>query len=156
MLAAAAIGLYFGVPATQIDKALSGYVPQNNRSQLKETATNHLIVDAYNANPTSMMAALTNFRDMKVASKMVILGEMKELGEGSPEEHQKVVDFLRECRFEEVWLVGKRFAETHSSFRTFADVEEVKEAVRQDAPKGRYILIKGSNSMKLSQLAELL
>ena len=93
---------------------------------------------------------------MKVASKMVILGEMKELGEGSPEEHQKVVDFLRECRFEEVWLVGKRFAETHSSFRTFADVEEVKEAVRQDAPKGRYILIKGSNSMKLSQLAELL
>lgn len=156
MLAAAAIGLYFGVPVTQIDKALSGYVPQNNRSQLKETATNQLIVDAYNANPTSMMAALTNFRDMKVSPKMVILGEMKELGEGSLEEHQKVVDFLRECRFEEVWLVGKQFAEAHSSFRTFADVEEVKEAVRQDAPKGRYMLIKGSNSMKLSQLAELL
>lgn len=156
MLAAAAIGLYFGVPADRVDEALADYIPQNNRSQLKETATNRLIVDAYNANPTSMMAALTNFRDMKVAPKMAVLGDMKELGAGSQEEHRKVVDFLQECRFEDVWLVGEQFAGVHSSFRTFADVEEVKNAIRECVPQGYYILIKGSNSMKLSQLAELL
>lgn len=156
MLAAAAIGLYFGVPVSQIDEALAGYLPQNNRSQWKETATNHLIVDAYNANPTSMMAALTNFRDMKVVPKMVILGDMKELGPGSREEHQKVVNFLQECHFKEVWLVGEQFGNTNSSFRTFSDVEEVKRAIQQHSPTGGFILIKGSNSMKLSQLSELL
>lgn len=156
MLAAASIGLYFGVPASLIDEALAGYIPQNNRSQLRETAKNHLVVDAYNANPTSMMAALTNFRDMKVAPKMVVLGDMKELGAGSLEEHQKVVDFLKECSFSEVWLVGGQFAATRSPYRTFSDVEEVKKAIAQQMPEGKYILIKGSNSMKLSQLADCL
>lgn len=154
MLAAATIGLYFGVSADLIDEALAAYIPQNNRSQLKETAANRLIVDAYNANPTSMMAALTNFRDMKVAPKMVILGDMKELGTGSLEEHRKITDFLQECSFDEVWLVGDQFAAVGSSFRTFSHVEEVKETIRNHPLKGYYILIKGSNSMKLSQLAE--
>lgn len=156
MLAAAAIGLYFGVPISHIDEALAGYVPQNNRSQWKNTAMNHLIVDAYNANPTSMMAALTNFRDMRVVPKMVILGDMKELGTRSLEEHQKVVDFLQASSFEKVWLVGEQFADTRSSFRTFSDVEEVKSAIFQHVPIGFFILIKGSNSMKLSQLSECL
>lgn len=153
MLAAVAVGLHFGVSASQIDEALAGYVPRNNRSQWIETAANRLIVDAYNANPTSMMAALTNFRDMKVAPKMVILGDMKELGAGSREEHRKVIDFLKESSFQEVWLVGEAFASVQSSFRTFSDVEEVKKAIREQTPAGAFILIKGSNSMKLSQLA---
>ena len=105
-LAAVAIGRYFGVEDTKICHALSSYVPQNNRSQLVHTASNTLIVDAYNANPTSMMAALENFRQMEAAHKVAILGDMKELGEGSHEEHQKVVDFLKECGFERVMLVG--------------------------------------------------
>ncbi len=156
MLAAVTIGLYFEVTPQLIDEALSEYVPQNNRSQWKETAHNHLIVDAYNANPTSMMAALTNFRDMKVAPKMVILGDMKELGEGSLEEHRKVVDFLVTCGFEQVWLVGKEFAATETAFRQFVDVEEVKATVAAEKPEGYAILVKGSNSMKLSQLADCL
>lgn len=105
-LAAVAIGRYFGVEDTQICHALSSYVPQNNRSQLVQTESNTLIVDAYNANPTSMMAALVNFRQMEAEHKVAILGAMKELGEVSREEHQKVVDFLNECQFERVILVG--------------------------------------------------
>ena len=80
MLAAAAIGRYFGVSDDDISSALASYLPHNNRSQLKETADNKLIVDAYNANPTSMMAALKNFRQVEAPHKMVILGDMKQVG----------------------------------------------------------------------------
>lgn len=125
-LAAVAIGRYFGVEDTKICHALSSYVPQNNRSQLVHTASNTLIVDAYNANPTSMMAALENFRQMEAAHKVAILGDMKELGEGSHEEHQKVVDFLKECGFERVMLVGPEFGGTASSFEHYKDVKEVE------------------------------
>lgn len=153
MMAAATIGLYFGVNPAQIDKALSEYVPSNNRSQLQNTSHNHLIIDAYNANPTSMMAALKNFRDMAVHPKMVILGDMKELGECSANEHRRIVTFLDEVKFDKVWLVGDQFAsiDTVESHTTFSHVDEVIEAIRHEAIQGFYILIKGSNSMKLAQ-----
>ena len=156
MLAAACIGLHFGVTPEQVNHALEGYIPSNNRSQLEETADNHLIIDAYNANPTSMNAALTNFRDMEVAPKMAILGDMRELGESTDEEHQKVVDLLAASDIDVVWLVGEAFARTDSTFRKFADVEEVKAAIAQEKPHGYYILIKGSNGTKLYQLPPLL
>lgn len=156
MLAAATIGLYFGVSEEQVCHALSGYTPSNNRSQLEVTAHNRLIVDAYNANPTSMAAALKNFRDMTVERKMAILGDMRELGEVSLEEHQKVVDFLLTAGLDEVWLVGEEFGKTDCPFRKFADVEQVKAAIRQQMPENRYILIKGSNDIKLFQLPEML
>ena len=156
MLAAATIGLHFGVSPEQICHALSSYEPSNNRSQLTETAHNHLIVDAYNANPTSMSAALRNFRDMQVEPKMAILGDMRELGEQSEEEHQKVVDFLAEAHLDNTWLVGEAFAKTNTPLRKFADIEEVKAAIAADQPQGYYILIKGSNGIKLYQLPETL
>ena len=156
MLAAIAVGLYYEVDPQLINKALSGYEPTNNRSQLTETGHNHLIVDAYNANPTSMAAALRNFRDMEVGPKMAILGDMRELGDASAEEHQKTVDLIGECGFEDIWLVGEEFAKTDCPYRKFADVDKVKEAIVREAPKDFYILIKGSNSMHLSQLPELL
>lgn len=156
MLAAAAIGRYFGVSDDDISSALVSYLPHNNRSQLKETADNKLIVDAYNANPTSMMAALKNFRQVEAPHKMVILGDMKELGEASREEHQKVVDYLKECGFDRVVLVGPEFAAATHSFQTFQHVDEVLADIRMHKPQGYYILIKGSNSMKLSQLPEYL
>lgn len=156
MLAAAAIGRYFGVPDDDISSALASYLPHNNRSQLKETADNKLIVDAYNANPTSMMAALKNFRQVEAPHKMVILGDMKELGEASREEHQKVVDYLKECGFDRVVLVGPEFAAATHSYQTFQHVDEVLADIRMHKPQGYYILIKGSNSMKLSQLPEYL
>lgn len=156
MLAAAAIGRYFGVSDDDISSALVSYLPHNNRSQLKETADNKLIVDAYNANPTSMMAALKNFRQVEAPHKMVILGDMKELGEASREEHQKVVDYLKECGFDRVVLVGPEFAAVTHSYQTFQHVDEVLADIRMHKPQGYYILIKGSNSMKLSQLPEYL
>lgn len=157
MLAAVTIGHRFGVNNEQICNALADYVPSNNRSQLKITEHNKLIVDAYNANPTSMMAALTNFRDMKVSPKMAILGSMGELGDVSEIEHQKIADFIGQIGVENTWLVGEEFEKTETQLRKFHDVEEVKAAIKkEDMPKGYYILIKGSNSQKLYQLPEYL
>ena len=156
MLAAACVGLHFGVTPEQIDRALASYVPKNNRSELEVTAHNSLIIDAYNANPTSMGAAIANFRDMKADRKMAILGDMGELGAVSAEEHQRVADMLGQCGIDEVWLVGDEFGRTDCGFRKFKDVEEVKQAITDNRPEGFTILIKGSNSMKLSQLPEYL
>ena len=156
MLAAITVGYVNDVPFEEINQALEHYVPTNNRSQMTETKTNHLIVDAYNANPTSMKAAIDNFRLMEVSPKMAILGKMGELGDVSDEEHQRVVDMLKEANFNEVWLVGEEFQKLDSPFRTFANVDEVKAAIAEHQPQGRYILIKGSNSVKLFQLPELL
>jgi len=155
-LAAIAIGCRFGVPEEDICEALDNYIPSNNRSQLTETADNHLIVDAYNANPTSMQAALENFRLMEVPHKMAILGDMKELGEGSTEEHRQIVSLLTTLRLEKVILIGAEFGKVKENFEHYPDVEAVKEIFAQNKPKGKYVLIKGSNSMKLAQLKEIL
>lgn len=156
MLAAATIGLYFGVTPAQIDEALTGYIPQNNRSQLEKTEKNQLIIDAYNANPTSMMAALKNFREMKVEHKFALLGDMRELGIGSQEEHQKIVDYIKECQFEQVWLVGQEFPKTNNSYRQFENVDQVIAAVQNEDVQGYNILVKGSNGIKLSKVVEWL
>ncbi|MBR1551295.1 MAG: UDP-N-acetylmuramoyl-tripeptide--D-alanyl-D-alanine ligase [Muribaculaceae bacterium] len=156
VLAAVTVGLHFGVDAAAIDAAIEGYVPSNNRSQLTHTAHNHLIVDAYNANPTSMAAALANFDVMQVSPKMAILGEMRELGDSSREEHEKMVSALRRYGFDKVWLVGDEFAAIDCPFRKFHDVAEVKAAIAECGPQGYYILIKGSNGNRLFQLPELL
>ena len=155
-LVAIAIGCYFEVPAEAICEALNNYIPSNNRSQLTETADNHLIVDAYNANPTSMRAAIENFRLMEVPDKVAILGDMKELGEGSVEEHRQIVELLATCNFEKVILIGEEFGKVKENFEHYPDVEAVKQIFSKDKPKGKFILIKGSNSMKLAQLKEIL
>lgn len=157
-LAAACIGTYFEVPSNDICDALAEYTPSNNRSQLTITKDNKLVVDAYNANPTSMKAALDNFRLIKADHKMCILGQMGELGDVSEEEHQKVIDLIGEGDFEQVWLVGDNFAKTRhpANYRLFANVEEVKTAISTQKPQGFLILIKGSNSNKLVQTVELL
>ena len=156
LLAAIAVGINFGVDRKKICAALEAYTPSNNRSQMTITEKNHLVVDAYNANPTSMQAALDNFRRMEVPHKMAILGQMGELGADSDAEHRQLVADLEASGFEEVWLVGDNFADIPCAFRKFHDVEEVKTAIREQQPEGRYILIKGSNSNKLFQLPELL
>ena len=155
-LVAIAVGCRFEVPAEAICEALNGYIPSNNRSQLTETENNHLVVDAYNANPTSMMAALENFRLMEVPHKVAVLGDMKELGEGSVEEHRKIVAFLGECGFEKVILVGAEFGKVNTNFEHYPDVEAVKAIFAENKPKGKFMLIKGSNSMKLAQLKDIL
>ena len=156
LLAALAVGINFGVDRKQICAALENYTPSNNRSQMTVTAQNHLIVDAYNANPSSMQAALENFKLMEAQHKMVIIGDMRELGDVSAEEHQRIVDYLSTIDLETVWLVGEEFGKTKCDYRKFRDVEAVKAAIASEHPEGHYILIKGSNSMKLYQLPELL
>ena len=156
MLAAATIGRTFGVEVDSINRALAAYEPKNNRSQLMETDDNKLLVDAYNANPTSMRAAIENFRDMKVERRMVILGDMGELGESSWKAHQAIADLLVESGFEHVWLVGPKFKAARHPFRTFDSVEQVKKALGIKKPKGYYILIKGSHSTRLYDLPDFL
>lgn len=159
MLAAITIGYVNNIPFEQINHALENYVPSNNRSQMTVTEHNHLVVDAYNANPTSMKAAIDNFKLMEVSPKMAVIGKMGELGDVSEEEHQKVVDMLADARFDKVWLVGDEYAATNRATLTaqlFHDVEEVKAAIASDQPQGYYILIKGSNSNKLFELPDLL
>ena len=156
LLAAIAVGINFGVDRKKICAALEEYTPSNNRSQMTVTAKNHLVVDAYNANPTSMMAALENFSLMQAEKKMAILGQMGELGADSDKEHRLMINFLESAGYDEVWLVGDNFLDIPCPFRKFHDVEEVKTAIQEHCPEGYYILIKGSNSNKLFQLPELL
>lgn len=156
LLAAVSVGLHFGVAPAQIDDALAAYRPTNSRSELEQTAHNSLIVDAYNANPSSMAAALDNFDLIEADHKMLILGDMRELGDASLEEHQRIADRLAQYPAADVWLVGEEFARTQSPFRKFRDVAEVKAAIAQNPPQGRCILIKGSNSTRLHELPALL
>lgn len=161
VLSAITVGLHFGVSPSQINHALENYIPRNNRSEFRHTEHNKLIVDAYNANPTSMAAALENFRLMEVPNKMVILGEMRELGTESPQEHQRIIDMLSTLPVEEIWLVGTNFATTNREALTtphivFENVEQVKEHLSHYPISDRTILIKGSNGTKLFQLPEIL
>lgn len=156
MLAAISVGLYLGVSADEANRALANYVPSNNRSQLEETAHNKLIMDAYNANPTSMSVALNNLNDMEVPHKMAILGDMLELGAASAEAHQAIVDQLSRLSLDEVWLVGPEFARTRCAFRKFNDVDEVMAQLQNQCPEGRYILVKGSHGIRLDKLSQYL
>jgi len=156
LLAAVAVGVNFEVDRKAICHALENYKPTNSRSQLLETAKNRLVVDAYNANPSSMEAALQNFRMVEAPRKMAILGDMRELGAASAEEHQRIVDLIGESGIDLVWLVGGEFAHTNSPYRKFKDVDEVKAAIAAEHPAGYTILVKGSNSTRLHELPALL
>ena len=163
VLAAVAAGLHFGVAPEDIDAALEEYQPSLGRSEYRRTEANELIVDAYNANLTSMTAALDNFARIEHPHKMVVLGDMKELGTASEGAHRTVVRQALECGAQTLWLVGPEFAkaasqsdETGVEVRTFEDVEAARRALGEQKPTGRLILIKGSNSTRLHQLPELL
>jgi UDP-N-acetylmuramoyl-tripeptide--D-alanyl-D-alanine ligase len=152
VLAAITIGDYFGVSADQIKNGLENYVPQNNRSQLTVTDKNKLVVDTYNANPTSMRAAILNFAQMDVNQKTLILGDMLELGDQSQEEHQIIVDLLQQNRLKNVLLVGNVFKMTRNSYPCFERVEELIGYVREHPFTNNYILIKGSRGIKLEKV----
>ena len=154
VLAAVAVGINFGVERKKICEALEHYVPTNNRSQLIDTGRNRLIIDAYNANPSSMMAALDNFCQMSASHKMAILGDMRELGSDSEREHRRIAEALRKSGIEEVWLVGDEFAKAGSGYRLFKNVDEVKAAAAKEQIADRLILIKGSNGTRLFELTQ--
>lgn len=158
--AASAIGEYFGVVDGQVRDAVAGYVPDNNRSQAVRTAHNDLIVDCYNANPSSMRAALDNFLERK-GRKAVILGDMLELGEWSADEHLAVMRRLAASEPEHIWLVGANFADAAakcqlSGVKTYPDAAALAAEFTASRPEGLTILIKGSHSIRLETLVGLL
>jgi UDP-N-acetylmuramoyl-tripeptide--D-alanyl-D-alanine ligase len=156
-LAAVAAGCYFNVPPADISDALAAYTPVNNRSQWKKTAYNELIIDTYNANLSSMQAALTNFAAMQVHPKAVILGDMLELGADSPRLHGEVIAQLRACDIERVLLCGERFsAAGGSAYTRFPDVEALHACLSRQPLKGYHILIKGSHGIHLEKIIECL
>ncbi len=157
ILATIAIGKFLGVTPENCCKAVASYVPQNNRSQFKDTGRNRLIIDAYNANPTSMLAALENFRDIQSTQKALILGDMKELGESSREEHRKIVDFISGISVDKVFLCGPSFTEAANGiFPVFPETDKLIESLQKEPLLGYQILIKGSRGMKLEKTIDLL
>jgi len=141
-----------------IADAVESYEPANNRSQLNITKNNTLICDSYNANPTSMKASVESFSELKAAKKLVILGDMLELGEKADEEHSKVIAQVEMPGFDEIFLVGPVFkkAAAGKSFKTFADVKELSDFLIKHPLKGYAILIKGSRGMGLEKVYGLL
>ncbi|MEI6554591.1 MAG: UDP-N-acetylmuramoyl-tripeptide--D-alanyl-D-alanine ligase [Paludibacter sp.] len=152
VLAAVTIGHFFRMTDAQIKAGLVKYTPTNNRSQLTLTERNELVVDAYNANPTSMQAAILNFAQMNVEAKTLILGDMLELGEQSEAEHQSVVDLLQQNGFSTVLLVGKDFMKTANKYTCFEKVEDLAEWLEDHPIKNQIILIKGSRGIKLEKV----
>lgn len=146
------VGNYFNVPLQHMKEALESYVPENNRSQLLEKNGQHIVLDAYNANPTSMKAALQNFKAMEKNYSTVFLGDMFELGADAAKEHQELVDFAGSLGFDQILLIGEYFYKTNTEHLKFATFEAVQDYLEKNLlPKGS-ILIKGSRGMALERI----
>lgn len=156
-LAAACIGHYFKISDDNIKKGIESYVPDNNRSQLVNTGYNQLLLDAYNANPNSMRAAIENFSKFKAENKWLILGDMFELGEYSYIEHAQIVEFLKNLDLKNVLLVGEEFIKANNAnFKSFKSTEETKNYLFQNKIINSTVLIKGSRGMRMESLKEVL
>ncbi|MRT91788.1 UDP-N-acetylmuramoyl-tripeptide--D-alanyl-D-alanine ligase [Ancylomarina sp. 16SWW S1-10-2] len=158
VLAAVTLGRYFNIDEIQIKEALEAYTPSNNRSQLMKTEKNVLFIDAYNANPTSMSAAIENFATMKMKNKFLILGDMLELGEESEKEHLNLLDLLDKKELSDTLLVGHIFSNLSSiyKFKAFEKVDDLIIYLEELNLKNKYILIKGSRGIKLEKVIEKL
>lgn len=154
MLAAAAIGQFFNVSDEQIATALENYQPSNHRSQVNNIGSNVIISDYYNANPTSMEAAIRNLAKLDHANKLAILGDMLELGPVSFDEHKHIIDLCQSLNLN-AWFVGSEFAK-HQPLHSFANVEELNQAILQQPIENAMVLVKGSNGIHLDRLSALL
>ena len=158
VMAAICIGKYFKVDDKDIVEALASYHPTNNRSQVIETGKNRVVMDAYNANPTSMSHAIKNFRNICKDDNLLILGDMRELGEESEQEHKTIIGLIKELGFKKVYLVGSEFFESskNSEYSSFDSVEELAQYLQNHPVSGYDILVKGSNSVHLNRLIDSL
>lgn len=153
VLAAISVGKFFNISDNNIVKAISSYTPVNNRSQIIKTKCNTIIMDAYNANPTSMEAAIKSFLAMKANEKVLILGDMLELGNDSEQEHKKIVELLVKGGVKEVLLVGDVFSCVGNGvFKTFGNHEALKLFLESNILQGKTILVKGSRGIKLENV----
>ncbi len=154
ILAALAVGDFFGVKKEEAVAAINAYTPSNNRSQLIQSAHNTIIMDAYNANPSSMAAAIENFALIDNPNKWVILGDMKELGEESAVEHAAIVSLLAKKQLKNVWLIGEQFHQAaQGKYNCFDSADSIIEHLKNNPLSGTTVLIKGSHSIGLDRLA---
>jgi UDP-N-acetylmuramoyl-tripeptide--D-alanyl-D-alanine ligase len=156
--AAIAAGLFLGVEMDDIVKAVEKYVPENNRSQIKITKYNTVICDSYNANPKSMSKALDSFNEISAEKKILILGDMLELGEKSREEHLSILNLVKESGVKDVFLVGPIFSSISKEFgyKAFKDAASLKDYLASKPFKGSHILVKGSRGIGLEKVYDLL
>lgn len=155
--AAIAVGKYFKVSKRQIINAIENYHPSNNRSQIIDTTRNKVIMDSYNANPTSMQHAITNFSNLSFSNKVLILGDMLELGEETIIEHQALINQIQQHGFNEVYLIGKTFNKiSPSQFKTFANVDAFCKFITKTPILGKTVLVKGSRGIQLEKTYQLL
>lgn len=157
ILAAVCVGLYFGITPQKINEAIGSYIPENNRSQLIRTERNIIMLDAYNANPSSMKAALEHFSQIEASSKMVILGDMMELGTSGHEEHEKIISLANELGFENLFFIGETFYAVAGMHKDnfFRDSREAESWFLEHPVNGKTILLKGSRKMQLENLRKL-
>lgn len=156
--AAIAVGKYFDVPTSDIKDAIEHYQPENNRSQVIRKGSNTIILDAYNANPTSMEAAIANLKSLKVTKKVVILGDMFELGKDTDVEHKEIIRLVTAQGFDQIYLIGKHFFNatdnTKEEVTAFETFEEFKTLLKKDTFSDTTLLIKASRGMALERILE--
>lgn len=154
VLAAVTVGKFFEVAEGKIRSAIENYTPSNSRSQLIKKGTNTIILDAYNANPSSMKLAIENFAKMNSTNKVLLLGAMAELGEQSVQEHQSIVDLILQYNWKEVVLVGGDFIKINHPFKKFQNSEQAKQWFKKQDLNNSSLLIKGSRSMQMEKILE--
>jgi UDP-N-acetylmuramoyl-tripeptide--D-alanyl-D-alanine ligase len=158
VMAAICVGNYFGVGKDQIKEAVENYHPSNNRSQIINTKKNVVIMDAYNANPTSMNASIQNFIQLDADRKFAVIGDMLELGIDSEKEHEKILNLIQNAGFDRVILVGKVFSALNrdAKFQTFMNSEDARDYLKKIKASGYHFLVKGSRGIKLEKILEAL
>jgi len=154
ILAAVTIGKHFNVPGEKIKAAIENYSPSNSRSQMIPHGSNKVILDAYNANPDSMKAAIENFAKMQGSDKILMLGAMMELGKESKYEHEQIINVIKQFKWNKVVLVGNEFKEIKNQFINLENSTEAKEWLRAQHLENAHILIKGSRSMQMEKVLE--
>ncbi len=154
VLAAVTVGKFFEVQESKIKSAIESYTPSNSRSQLIEKNSNKIILDAYNANPSSMKSAIENFASKNVENKIMLLGAMAELGKESLQEHNEIINLIKKHSWKQVVLVGGDFLKLPHSFLSFENSLKAKEWFNQQNFQNSYILVKGSRSMQMEKVLE--
>ncbi len=158
-MAASAIGFHFGIDPLEIQAAIENYHPSNLRSQLIRTENNTIILDAYNANPSSMQVSVSNFKEMPGDHKILILGEMLELGNESPEAHQRLFELALSGHFDKIFLIGNNFehcTDKCNFIAWFKDTEALIEELKHNKPDQAFIFVKGSRGNRLERIVEYL
>lgn len=154
VLVAITMGKHFNIPSEKIKTAIENYIPSNSRSQLVEKNNNHIILDAYNANPTSMKAAIENLASLPSQKKVLVLGAMAELGKESMHEHQEIISLIDQYNWHAVALVGGDFLNTTHKYTSLENASAAKEWFNQQSFEDAYILLKGSRSMAMEKILE--